>query len=78
MGKAMSTLGVNPFAIMMEEILEFVEGRKTASLPEVAGRFYKGGLTLEQLKSALTFLVIAKKIKVKGIEDPVYSAVVKK
>ena len=75
MAKAMSTLGVNPFAIMMEEILEFVEGRKKCSLPEIAGRFYKGGLTLEQLKSALTFLVIAKKIKVKGIEDPVYSAV---
>ena len=75
MGKAMSTLGVNPFAIMMGEILEYIEERKKCSLPEVAGRFYKGGLTLEQLKSALTFLVIAKKIKVKGLEDPVYSAV---
>ena len=77
MGKAMSTLGVNPFAIMMEEILEYIEERKKCSLPEVAGRFYKGGLTLEQLKSALTFLVIAKKIKVKGLEDPVYSVVKK-
>ena len=72
MSKAFSTLGANPFAVMMEEILGYIEMRKQASLQDIAGRFYRGGLTLEQLKSALAFLCTTGKVKAEGIEDVVY------
>ena len=39
---------------------------------DIAGRFYKGGLTLEQLKSALAFLCTTGKVKASGIEDITY------
>ncbi|KKK55731.1 hypothetical protein LCGC14_3071630, partial [marine sediment metagenome] len=72
LSKAFSTLGANPFAVMMGEILEYIKKKKQASLPDIAGRFYRGGLTLEQLKSALVFLCTTGKVKSEGIEDIIY------
>ena len=72
LSKAFSSLGANPFAIIMGEILEYIKEKKKASLRDIAGRFYKGGLTLEQLKSALAFLCTTGKVKASGIEDITY------
>ena len=72
LSKAFSSLGANPFAVIMGEILEYIKEKKKASLRDIAGRFYKGGLTLEQLKSALAFLCTTGKVKASGIEDITY------
>jgi len=72
MPQAFANLGVNPIALTMENILVYVKLKKTATLKEVAGRFYKDGMTLEQLKSALAFLCTTGKVRASGLVNPVY------
>lgn len=73
MPRAFSSLGSNPFAIMMDDILEYIEAKKKCSLQSIAARFYTHGYTLEQLKSAAAFLRAAGKIKIGGnLEAPTF------
>jgi hypothetical protein len=73
MSRAFSTLGQNPFAILMEDILEYVEANGSRTLTDIAGRFYQQGMTLDQLKSALAFLCTGAKLKASGLQNPTYT-----
>lgn len=64
--KALSTVGANPYTQLMNNILDFVQTHKSASFGRIAGRFYLDGMTVEQLRSALQFLVAAEKLKMTG------------
>ena len=76
MSKAFAGMGTNPFANMMEEIVDYLRLRDDeTSFKQIAQRFYSSGVTLEQLKAGLAYLCTAGKIKAKGIENPVYTAV---
>ena len=72
MSKAFSTLGTNPFSLMMENIVDYLDGKGEVGIRQLAGRFYRDGVTLDQLKSALAFLCTTGKIKAKGTLDPTY------
>lgn len=73
MPRAFATLGVNPFAVLMNELLAFVKMKESVNLKQVAGRFYQDGMQLEQLRSALAFLATSGKIKISGTNnDPIY------
>lgn len=74
MSRAFHTLGANPLVLVMDDIVDFIRANGPSSLREISGRFYRTGLTLEQFRSALTFLVSAGKLKVSGsITSPIYS-----
>lgn len=66
MSKAFSTLGINPYALMMQSILEYVQVQGSRNLQQIAGRFFREGWTLEQLKSALSFLCTGGKLRSGG------------
>ena len=73
MGNAFSTLGQNTFAVMMDGILDYIEAFETRTMTEIAGRFYREGITLDQLKSSLAFLCTGGKIVATGkLENPTY------
>jgi hypothetical protein len=72
MPQAFANLGMNPIALTMESILAYVKLKGSATLQQVAGRFYMDGLTLEQLKSALAFLCTTGKLRASGLANPVY------
>jgi hypothetical protein len=73
MPRAFSTLGANPFAVMMDDILGYVEQKGKCSMQQLAARFYTHGYTLEQLKSAAAFLRAAGKLKIGGnVEAPTF------
>lgn len=73
MTKAFSTLGTNPFTMVMSGIVEYLDGKEKVTFQQIAGRFYREGLTLEQLKSALAFLETSGKVSVKGTISPTYT-----
>ena len=76
MSRAFSTLGINPHAIVMEDILDYVKEHKGRNLQQIAGRFYTDGLTKEQLLSALGFLCMAGKLSSRGMDiNPKYEVV---
>lgn len=73
MSRVFAGMGSNPFAMMMEGIVEYLRIRKEeTTFKQIAQRFYSDGITLEQLKAGLAYLCTAGKIKAKGIENPVY------
>lgn len=75
MSRAFSSLGANPFAILMDDILDYTQTHGSRSLQDIAGRFYHEGITLEQLKSALAFLCTGGKLKASGMVNPIYTYV---
>lgn len=76
MPKAFAGLGVNPFSSLMDNIYDYlVQVDGEVMLNRIAARFYREGITLEQLKSALAFLTTTGKVKAKGTESPSYSVV---
>jgi len=72
MPQVFSSIGTNQYSQVMESILYFMKEKKRASLKTIAGRFYREGVTLEQLKSALAFLCTTGKITATGMVEPVY------
>lgn len=79
LSKVFTTLGINPFAILMDKIAFYIEERGEVKLNQVAARFYAEGATIDQLKSALMYLKVAGRIRTKGnIEDPSFIPATKK
>lgn len=71
--RAITSMGSNPMGPQMNAILDYLEQRGEAKFSKIAARFYQDIRDLEQLKSILQFLCVAKKIKAKGSDrDPVY------
>lgn len=66
MDSAFATLGQNPFSVLMNSIVTYVEKNQTRTLRDIAGRFYHEGYTLDQLKSALVYLCTDGKLKASG------------
>lgn len=69
MSRAFSSLGMNPHAVLMDEVLEYVALKGKTTLKQIAVRFYRDGATLEQLKSCLSFLCVAGKLKAIGTSE---------
>lgn len=72
MSSAFATLGVDPFTQLMDGLELFVKENPNTNLQRIAGRFYREGMGLEQLKSALAFLCTAGKLKMVGMVNPTY------
>lgn len=66
MSQAFSTLGTNPFTRVMDSMVEYLQEKESATLQQLAGRFYTEGWTLDQLRSALSYLTTTGQIRGEG------------